>query len=180
MRRLWIILLFGLMATPACADRYLTYRDGLAEYDRGNIEAAFATYRRLAESGDAESQAALGLMFHIGDAVAQNHATAAIWFRRAAEQGLAAAQYNLGILYANGHGVSRDDVRALKWFALAESVARNEEERDLAKANRARIAKRMAAADVAAAHGRACDWWRENAWMMEEPVPVPPGCTENR
>lgn len=180
MHLLWPVLLFSLMAAPASADRYLTFQDGLAEYDRGNAEAAVATYRRLAENGDAESQAELGLMFHIGDAVAQDHAAAATWFRRAAEQGLAAAQYNLGILYANGHGVARDDVRALKWFALAESVARDEEERDLANANRTGIAQRMASADVAAAHGLACDWWRENAWMMAVPIPAPPDCTEDK
>jgi TPR repeat protein len=179
MRLLWPALFLSLIFAPASAGWYLTYQEGVQEYDRGNLAVAFATYQRLAKDGDAESQGALGLMYYIGDAVSQNYEAAAKWFRSAAEQGLASAQYNLGVMYANGQGVSRSDVEAHKWFALAAALARNHEERDLASGNRNRIEKRMAAAELVQARRLTCGWWRDNGWLLAEPSASPPDCRED-
>ena len=74
---------------------------------------------QMAESGDATAQGALGVMYHKGEGVPQNHAEAAKWTRRAAEQELPQAQFNLGALYYDGKGVSRDNAKAAKWWSRA-------------------------------------------------------------
>ena len=72
-----------------------------------------------AESGNAEAQNALGIMYHGGEGIPQNHAEAAKWTRRAAKQGDAKAQFNLGLSYHKGEGVPQDDSEAVKWWHCA-------------------------------------------------------------
>ena len=74
---------------------------------------------QMAESGDAAAQSALGVMYHEGEGVPQNHAEAAKWFRRAAKQGDAQAQFNLGVMYGKGKGVPRNNSETAKWFRRA-------------------------------------------------------------
>ena len=74
---------------------------------------------RWAEEGDAEAQSTLGLMYHYGKGVNQDHQLAVKWYRRAAEQGFAEAQYSLGTMYYLGKGVPKDFVLAYKWYNLA-------------------------------------------------------------
>lgn len=71
--------------------------------------------RSSAEQGDAEAQFDLGLMYALGDGVAQDDAEAVRWYRLAAEQGHAPAQYSLGAMYAMGEGVTQDYVLAHTW-----------------------------------------------------------------
>lgn len=66
-----------------------------------------AALRAGAEQGDAAAQFKLGVMYRLGQGVAQDDKQAAAWFRKAAEQGLAVAQVNLGLLYGRaGRGNS--------------------------------------------------------------------------
>ena len=74
---------------------------------------------QMAESGDATAQGALGVMYHKGEGVPQNHAEAAKWTRRAAKQGHTRAQHNLGVMYHEGEGVPRNYAEAAKWFRRA-------------------------------------------------------------
>ena len=69
----------------------------------GNTE--FSELKRLAESGDADAQYNLGVMYAFGEGVAKDQVEAVKWYRKAAEQGDADAQYNLGVRYAKGEGV---------------------------------------------------------------------------
>ncbi len=75
--------------------------------------------RSEAGQGDAQNQFKLGMMYNIGQGVAQDYNEAVNWFSLAADQGLAEAQYFLGLMYANGNGVSQDNNEAIKWFLLA-------------------------------------------------------------
>jgi hypothetical protein len=74
---------------------------------------------KLAKTGAAEAQTNLGVMYHEGTGVPQDHVEAVKWFRMAAEQEYAAAQYNLGVMYRDGTGVPQDHVEAVKWFRMA-------------------------------------------------------------
>ncbi|MCL2725942.1 MAG: SEL1-like repeat protein [Polyangiaceae bacterium] len=49
-------------------------------------------WRKAAEQGDAEAQAALGFMYSEGRGVAKDEAEAVKWWRKAAEQGYEEAQ----------------------------------------------------------------------------------------
>ena len=59
---------------------------------RGDYQAALREWRPLAEQGDADAQARLGLMYDRGFGVAKNHTEAVKWYTCAAEQGKADAQ----------------------------------------------------------------------------------------
>ena len=108
--------------------------------------------RELAEQGDAIGQSNLGMMYHLGKGVPQNHKLAAQWFRKAAEQGYAHAQNTLGLMYSNGEGVMQDYVQAHKWFNLAAT------ENAKYRADRDSVAKRMTPAQIAEARKLAWEW----------------------
>jgi len=93
--------------------------DGLTAYRDHDYATALASWRPLAETGNAAAQYQLGILYAEGKGVEQSDATAAQWFRRAADQGDAAAQYNLAVSYAEGLGVPKDDAAAAKWFRAA-------------------------------------------------------------
>ena len=108
--------------------------------------AAAATERKIpslttrAESGDAQAQNELGVIYFQGvDGVAKDAAKAVAWYQRAAAQGNADAQYALALCYAEfglwnaglsipdcGNAVSKDDAKAGEWFqkAAAQGLAK--------------------------------------------------------
>ena len=81
--------------------------------------ADFAATKKDAESGDAEAQNNLGVMYNKGLGVSEDYAEAVKWYRLAADQGYADAQCNLGVMYDNGQGVPQDYAEAVKWYRLA-------------------------------------------------------------
>jgi TPR repeat protein len=99
-----------------------------------------------AAQGNADAQFNLGLMYSIGQGVAQNYAEAAKLFHLAAVQGNADAQFNLGIMYDTGKGVAQDYVRAHMWLNLgaASGDASNVKNRDL-------VARKMTSQQIAQA-----------------------------
>ena len=74
---------------------------------------------QMAESGNAEAQWALGVVYRRGEGVPRDHAEAVKWYRLAAEQGHARAQNNLGVRYHEGEGVPKNDAEAVKWYRRA-------------------------------------------------------------
>ena len=81
--------------------------------------ADFAATKKDAESGDAEAQNDLGVMYRDGEGVPQDDAEAVKLLRLAADQGYATAQYNLGVMYYDGQGVPKDLVEAYAWWFIA-------------------------------------------------------------
>lgn len=95
------------------------YQDGRDAYDVGNFDKAMAVWAPAAESGDADSQYGMGLLYSEGIAVPMDDLQALKWFGLAAEQGHGEAQYKLGVMHANGWGVPMSEVEAMKWYQLA-------------------------------------------------------------
>lgn len=91
----------------------------------------FIQMRAYAESGYAEAQYYLGMMYDDGKGVARDPALAAGWYRKAAEQGIAAAQSNLGAMYETGDGLQTDYTLAAKWYRLAAEQGDEEAQRRL-------------------------------------------------
>ena len=77
------------------------------------------TVRGIANSGNADAQLLVGIMYHMGIAGEEHQSDAAYYFRMAAEQGLASAQTNLGKCYLAGDGVPEDNNKAFEWFEKA-------------------------------------------------------------
>jgi len=86
---------------------------------RGDFTAALAILMPLAEQGNAEAQARLGVMRETGEGLIQDYSAAIAWYQRAAEQGDPTAQNNLGMMYARGLGVRKNYVEGHKWVNLA-------------------------------------------------------------
>lgn len=143
------VVLFGLWGLPAKAD----FIEGLEAYDGGDWPAVLASWRPLAESGDAEAQTALGGLYLTGTGVALDLAEAARWFQLAAEQGDPVAQLNLGDFYSRGSGVGRDLVQAYLWLSLAATQGRQWPER-----RRREILPAMTAAELAEAESLVEAW----------------------
>jgi len=75
-----------------------------------------AFYQKAADSGNAEAQLQLAILYAKGEGMTQDYAVAAKWFRAAADRGSARAQYDLGVLYERGRGVPVDLAEAAKWY----------------------------------------------------------------
>jgi TPR repeat protein len=82
--------------------------------------------KRLAERGDINAQAELGLLYSKGRGVPQNYHLAAMWYRRAAERGHGGAQLALGLLYNRGEGVPKNFMLAYMWIDLSAAQAAGE------------------------------------------------------
>lgn len=147
--RVLVFFVCGTISWPAAAD----FWDGLEAYDAGDFVTARAHWHPLAESGDAEAQAALAGLYAQGLGVAADPSRAADWFRRAAEQGHTIAQLNLGDHYARGLGVKRDPVQAWVWLSLAARQGNR-----WAAERRDRIEKFLDRTALLAAKRRLVDW----------------------
>ena len=109
-----VVLLLGL-APVASAD----VNKGLAAYDVGDYETAFAECMPLAQEGDMTAQFCVGRMYANGFGVMMDDAEALKWYGLAAASGHAEAQYNLGVMHANGWGVPMNDEEAAKNYRLS-------------------------------------------------------------
>jgi TPR repeat protein len=112
------VLLAGL-AAAAGASKAATFEDGQRAYDAGRFEEARSTWAPLAEAGDPEAQAGLGLLYDLGQGVPRDAAKAYSWYKRAADAGLARALFNVAVMHDSGTGVPRDTAQAATWYARA-------------------------------------------------------------
>ena len=97
----------------------LTFHSLLAASPLAFNEDDFKEAKKGAESGDADAQLTLGIMYDLGQGVPQNFTEALKWYQRSASQGNAAAQNNLGIMYLNGSGTSQDNFEGAKWIQMS-------------------------------------------------------------
>lgn len=79
-----------------------TLQDGLAHYKHKRYAQAHETLTPLAQTGNAEAQNTLGLMYANGLGVARDDSKATRLFRAAARKGHKRARQNLRFMIANG------------------------------------------------------------------------------
>ena len=123
------LLLAGLLVLLRPGALVGDYQDGLDAYQRGAFEQAFAEWIVLASAAPgsvqpavrAEAQYAIGMLYWVGQGVAQDTTAAANWLREAAELNHAGAQLKLGFLFLTGDGVAKNEFEAFKWFRMAAS-----------------------------------------------------------
>jgi hypothetical protein len=85
---------------------------------RDEIEA-FKAMRRRAETGEAEAQFRLGVMYAYGRGTVRDEIEAASWLHKAAGQNHITAQMRLGLMLARGAGVAKDEAEAAEWLRKA-------------------------------------------------------------
>lgn len=96
---LGLIAPFSVAAGPA-QDTELA----LKEFNRGDLAAAMALWRKAAMQGYAPAQVWLGDILD----KSEEDQEAVDWYRKAAAQGSPAGEYGLGQMYAKGEGVKKD------------------------------------------------------------------------
>lgn len=120
-----------------------------------------------AESGDAESQFNLGILFdsRLDDnyrATEGNRDAAIEWLGRAARQGLPRAQTKLAELYAERPSSPDDLIKAHAWFALAAENAQGARRQE-SRSGLDRVSARLSPPQRARADGLAKALMRERS-----------------
>ena len=95
---------------PAQAD----FAAGKRAYEQADYPTALKEVRPLAERGNPEAQALLGVMYNLGRGVPLDLSQAEKWYKAAADQGNAQAECQLGSMY-----LRRDPARGLKLLKLS-------------------------------------------------------------
>ncbi len=109
------LLLFPALDRAAQAD-FLT---AVSARNRGDYDASFKEFRRLALQGHVRAQFQLGMIYETGQGDFPSEGEAIRWNRMAASQGHPCAQYNLGVRYDKGRGVEQDYRKAVQWYRFA-------------------------------------------------------------
>ena len=87
-----------------------------AEASKRYLDVAVIRFRELAEAGDMDSMAHLGLLFHHGWGVEMDGAEAIRWYTKAFDAGGFGAANNLSLVYYEGDIRVRDKTKALFWY----------------------------------------------------------------
>ncbi len=119
-RNVAVALALSLLAVASASAEQID--DAIVAYEAGDFATALKLLRPLAESGGAEAQYRLGLMYANGMGVPTDQAEAARLYRLAADQGVGKAQFSLGEFYRDGDGVAQDLVQAYMWFSVAAAA----------------------------------------------------------
>lgn len=111
------VLLFTMLVISEPA--FAGYEEALSAYKRGDYDAAFQEWRRLAVKGHANAQYKVAKMYVHGKGVRQDYTEATRWYRRAALRGDAESQVELAQSYFLGRGVGQDLNQAREWSKIA-------------------------------------------------------------
>ena len=113
--RYFTILMF-LMATPVIAE--IENARDLMEENR--FVEAMKELRPAAQSGNAEAEELIGIMYAMGLGVERDDMRAFDWYLRASLKGHPGAQSGIGWYYEVGRGMPAPDlVRAYMWYVLS-------------------------------------------------------------
>lgn len=97
----------------------MTFEEMLAAYRQKNFDAVAKHIVPLAESGHAQAEELLGVMYRSGQGMPKDPVKAFPWLAKAAESSQPLAQHHLGTMYYTGDGVPADAVKALMWLQIA-------------------------------------------------------------
>jgi TPR repeat protein len=157
-----LLIALLLVASPAAAQSSLEadMRDAAAAYERKDMATAARLWKVWADKGNAEARTLLGAMYWSGEGVPRDHTEAARLYLLAANQGYARAQNDIGFMLGFEGPPPHDDVEAYKWLTLAiqRYTAKNQDRLDQAMKDKATLAARMTAAQIAEAERRAKAW----------------------
>jgi ATP-dependent protease ClpP protease subunit len=92
------------------------FEDGVAAYDKGQLDAAFALWLPLAQQGHVAAQYNVANMYEKGTGVARDAAQAAHWYVEAAKGGDIDAEFKAAQLYETGTGIAPDADTARTWY----------------------------------------------------------------
>ena len=95
------------------------YEEGKQAFVSKDYERAEAIMRPLAESGHAQAQVTMGILYDNGYGVEKDPATAFNWYLKAAEQGIPIVQHQVAFKYLHGIGVKKNQLEAARWWEMS-------------------------------------------------------------
>lgn len=122
-------------AAPEAIDAKAENEKARQAANKGDFASARDIWLRLAQVGNAEAQASLGLMFARGDGVDRDYGEAYKWFSQAGEKGDSRALFAMGKMHFYGDGVTRDKQRAREYIERAAENGNTEAKAFLKKLN---------------------------------------------
>jgi hypothetical protein len=132
---------------------------GTQAYQRGDIKAALAEFKPLAEKGDPVAQYHLCEIYVQGKGVPQDFAAAARWCGKAAEAGIPEAQTALAGLKMLGLGTKRDYQAGYFWI-IVSAIWSKDDLRTAAMNALTQVSRMIGAQDKADIAGDAVRAWR--------------------
>ena len=97
--------------------------DGSDALVKGDYAEALAILQPYAESGDAEAQSYLGMMYQLGLGIEPNAIEALKFLHLAVEQGRGDAAHNIGTLYLTNYpNLPRDVEKSKYWYRKARKL----------------------------------------------------------
>jgi len=103
-------------------DDIMDLNSGIAAFEAKHFSRAMKLLSPIAESGSAEAQYRLAIMYQNGLGVVRNELLAYKWMKSAAANEYGPAVHGLGFMYMEGDCVDRDDSRAVKCFEAAVAL----------------------------------------------------------
>jgi len=174
---LWSIAILLIAVLTVCGNGHADVRDGFTAYNKGDYVAAREAWLPLAQSGDAEAQYNLGVMFARGEALPKSDAEAVKWWRRAAGRGHAASMHNLGFMNATGRGRPADFEKAYVWYGLAAELQPPGPLQDGSRAAMGVVGKKFRQADRVRLNAE-IDWRLAQLKTAAAAARVPPAPTD--
>ena len=110
-----LFILITILQITACGKE----TDPKKAFENGDYETAFSLWMPLAESGDADAQNYMGILYYLGFGVQKDYKKSLEWYGRAAKAGHADAQRNYGDMINFGRGIQRSNQEAYKWYFAA-------------------------------------------------------------
>lgn len=110
-----LVAIFSFLSSPARAG----LEEGVTAYQAGDLPLAFKEFRAVADTGNADGQFNVALMYEQGIGVAKDEQQSIVWYEKSAQQGNSNAQFNLAVLYENGRGSAVDFAQANQWYRKA-------------------------------------------------------------
>ena len=115
-----LALMALLIAATASATATAGVREGKDHMEAGRFDAALAELLPAAQSGNAEAEELVGVMYAMGLGVPRDDRRAFEWYLRSAMKGHPGAQSGVGWYYEVGRGLPAPDlVRAYAWYVLS-------------------------------------------------------------
>ena len=99
-----------------------TFAEGKAAYQAKDYEKALEIFRPLAEQGDSDAQATMGIMYEFGRGVPIDKKVAMEWYIKAAMQGNPNVQHDIGVKFFQGQGMKQDYEQAAYWWEQSASA----------------------------------------------------------
>ena len=79
-----------------------TYEDAVTQFQKGEYDIAFSTFKSLSDRKDSNTWFYIGFMYKDGLGVERDIDRAIYWYEKSALAGNMQAQHDLGVLYVSG------------------------------------------------------------------------------